>query len=103
MNLVAEAVRRFKSVDLIRSQILGLKGLLPRKDRAVEVSTGARLVEEAIEVRNAVRSGNREALIEELGDLLIEVEAFLTAHDIDLEEIVERQRTKQRELGQMEG
>ncbi|WP_457614524.1 MazG nucleotide pyrophosphohydrolase domain-containing protein [Methanopyrus sp.] len=100
---MVKAVKRFKSVDSIRSQILGLKGLLPRKDRAVEVSTGARLVEEAIEVRNAVRSGDREALIEELGDLLIEVEAFFTAHDIDLKEVVEKQRVKQRELGQMEG
>jgi NTP pyrophosphatase (non-canonical NTP hydrolase) len=102
-ELIRAAIDRFRFSRRLRSQILGISGLTPRKDRAVEVATGARLVEEALEVRDAVRRGDREKVLEELGDLLIEVEAFMTAHEINLEDVRRFQSRKQRELGQLEG
>jgi len=102
-DLLKSAIDRFRSRRRLDSQILNITGLTPRKDRAVEVATGARLVEEALEVRDAVRRGDRDKVIEELGDLLIEVEAFMTAHGIDLEDVRRLQTRKQRDLGQLEG
>ncbi len=101
MRLLLEAVDRFRRARRITPRLLPLPPLKPRHDRAVEVASGARLVEEALEVRDAVRKGDRDHLIEELGDLLIEVEAFMTAHGIDPDDVVEIQKRKQKELGQV--
>ncbi|NPB01509.1 MAG: hypothetical protein GXO28_01190 [Methanopyri archaeon] len=101
MRLLLEAVERFKRSDEITPKLIPLPPLEPRHDRAVEVASGAKLVEEALEVRDAVREGDRDHLLEELGDLLIEIEAFMTAHGIDPEDVIEIQKRKQKELGQV--